>query len=68
MYTVEKPFVKLYAYPRKEPMNKKTATPKKKYPDIYEKGIPVIIGVIVVIISGMLILTLGIAFGVIQGT
>ena len=42
--------------------------PEKKYPEVYEKVIPVAIGVILVIVVGMLILTLGIAFGFIQGT
>jgi hypothetical protein len=48
-------------------MNDRKKT-EKKYPEVYEKIIPVAIGVIVVIVIGMLILTLGIAFGFIQGT
>ena len=43
-------------------------TPEKKYPEVYEKLIPVAIGIMVVIVIGVLILTLGIAFGFIQGT
>ena len=42
--------------------------PERKYPEVYEKAIPVAIGIMVVIVVGMLILTLGIAFGFIQGT
>ena len=48
-------------------MNDRKKT-EKKYPEVYERFIPVAIGVIVVIVIGMLILTLGIAFGFIQGT
>ncbi|HKJ27385.1 MAG TPA: hypothetical protein VJ965_07090 [Anaerolineales bacterium] len=48
-------------------MNDKKLQPERKYPQAYEKFVPIAIGVIVVIVVGMLILTLGIAFGLIQG-
>lgn len=39
---------------------------KKRYPAAYEKGVPVAIGLIVVIVVAMLVLAVGIALGLIQ--
>lgn len=46
---------------------KKQSTDNKQrsYPGVYEKAIPIVIAVIAVLIIGMLLLTIGIATGVI---
>jgi hypothetical protein len=41
-------------------------TKERNYPSVYEKLIPIAIGVIVFLIVGMLVLTIGIATGVIN--
>ena len=40
-------------------------TEKRQYPKCYEKFVPVAIGAILLIILGMVIFTLGVAFGLI---
>ena len=42
-------------------MNK--PTPKRQYPPIYEKLVPIALGLLGVIILGVLIFTLAVAFG-----
>ena len=46
--------------------NQESKDKVRGYSPVYEKVIPIAIAVIVVIIAGMLILTLGIALGLIQ--
>ena len=46
----------------------KESTHQRKYPDIYEKLIPIAIGTMAVIVVAFLIFTLGVAVGLIQGT
>ena len=45
---------------------KRVETKERSYPAVYEKLIPIAIGVIVFLIVGMLVLTVGIATGVIN--
>jgi hypothetical protein len=46
--------------------NKVVETKGRRYPVVYEKAIPIAIGVIVVLIVGMLAFTVGIATGLIN--
>ena len=45
--------------------DKVAETKERSYPAVYEKFIPIVIGVIAFLIVGMLVLTIGIATGVI---
>jgi hypothetical protein len=45
-------------------IEKETAQ-QRKYPDFYEKFVPIAIGIIAVIIVGVLVFALGVAFGLI---
>jgi hypothetical protein len=40
----------------------------RKYPDFYEKLVPLAIGTIVIVIVGVLVFAFGVALGLIQGT
>lgn len=48
-------------------MSEKQTPSERKYPEIYEKMIPIAIGIIVVIVAGILAMALGIATGLIHG-
>jgi hypothetical protein len=41
--------------------------PKRQYPKLYEKTIPIAIGILVVIIIGMLVFALGVVLGLFGG-
>jgi len=43
----------------------KESAQQRRYPEFYEKFVPVAIGIIVIIIVGVLIFALGVAFGLI---
>jgi len=45
--------------------NNKT-NPQRSYPPVYEKLIPITIGVLILIIAGMLIFTIAVALGVVS--
>jgi hypothetical protein len=45
-------------------MTEASQNKKRRYPSFYEKTVPVAIGILVVVIAGMLILTIGIALGI----
>jgi hypothetical protein len=45
----------------------KESLQKRKYPDFYERLVPIAIGVMAVMIVGLLIFALGVAAGLIQG-
>ena len=38
--------------------------PKKQYPKFYEKTIPIAIGILVIVIGIMLVITIGVALGI----
>jgi len=38
--------------------------PKRQYPKLFEKTIPIAIGILVVIIAGILLFAIGVIFGV----
>jgi hypothetical protein len=44
-------------------MTKKTASPKRSYPDIYEKIIPIALGILGLIVIAILVFTILIATG-----
>jgi hypothetical protein len=48
--------------------SQKESTEKRKYPEIYEKLIPITIGTIAIIIVAFIVFALGVAVGLIQGT
>jgi hypothetical protein len=41
--------------------------PKRQYPKLFEKTIPIAIGILVVIIAGILLFAIGVLFGVFNG-
>jgi tetrahydromethanopterin S-methyltransferase subunit G len=45
----------------------KNSPQKREYPQIFEKSIPIAIGILVVIIIGMLIFATGVILGVFSG-
>lgn len=47
--------------------NQNTRPTKRSYPPLYEKLIPIFLALLAVVIVGILILTIGVAFGVIGG-
>ncbi len=49
-------------------MNKKEKKSKRQYPPLYEKGVPIALGIIVVAIIVLLIVIFGVALGLIPGT
>lgn len=48
-------------------MNNKDKKPRRQYPPLYEKGVPIAVGIIVVAIIVLLIIIVGVALGLIPG-
>jgi len=41
--------------------------PKKNYPQVYEKTVPIAIGILVIIIVAMFIFTIAVGIGIVSG-
>ena len=39
----------------------------RKYPPLYEKAIPVLLTILAIVIAGMLVVTIGVALGLVGG-
>jgi hypothetical protein len=48
-------------------MNNKDNKPRRQYPPLYEKGVPIAVGIIVVAIIVLLIIIVCVALGLIPG-
>jgi hypothetical protein len=47
--------------------NSKNHPPKRQYPKLFEKTIPIAIGILVVVISGVLVFAIAVIFGLFNG-
>ena len=45
----------------------KNLPPKRQYPKLFEKTIPIAIGILVVIIAGLIVFAIGVGFGLFNG-
>jgi hypothetical protein len=45
----------------------KNHPPKRQYPKLFEKTIPIAIGILVVVISGVLVFAIAVIFGLFNG-
>jgi hypothetical protein len=41
--------------------------PKRQYPKLFEKTVPIAIGILVVVITGVLVFAIGVIFGLFNG-
>ncbi|MES0361650.1 MAG: hypothetical protein ABUK20_12090 [Anaerolineales bacterium] len=45
----------------------KNYPPKRQYPKFFEKTVPIAIGILVVVITGVLVFAIGVIFGLFNG-
>ncbi len=48
--------------------NQNKQSPKRQYPSLYEKGIPIVLGAIAIAIIILLLIIAGVVFGLFPGT
>lgn len=46
------------------PNTEQNPSPQRQYPEIYEKFIPISIGILTVIVAGVILFALGVALGI----
>ena len=45
----------------------KNLPPKRQYPKLFEKTIPIAIGILVVVLAGLIVFAIGVIFGIFNG-
>ena len=45
----------------------KNHPPKRQYPKLFEKTVPIVIGILAVVITGVLVFAIGVIFGLFTG-